>query len=53
MNAPETREREFASLRMIRDNYEKTIIALNCDFVQTQDGINVVKLIDFLLEAIY
>lgn len=26
MNAPETRERELASLRLIRDNYEKTII---------------------------
>lgn len=49
MNAPETRERELAPLRKIRDNYEKVVIALDCDLVQTQDGIKIVKALDFLL----
>ena len=50
MNAPETRERELAPLRKIRDNYEKWVIALDCNLTQTQDGIKVVKVLDFLLE---
>lgn len=51
MNAPETRERELAPLRKIRDNYEKIVIALDCDMTQTEDGIKVVKAIDYLLET--
>lgn len=50
MNAPETRERELAPLRKIRDNYEKLVIALECDLPQTQDGIKIVKALDYLLE---
>ena len=49
MNAPETRERELAPLRKIRDNYEKLVVALDCDLTQTQDGIRIVKAIDFLM----
>lgn len=49
MNAPETRERELAPLRKIRDNYEKMVIALDCDLTQTQDGIKIIKALDFLL----
>lgn len=49
MNSPETRERELAPLRKIRDHYEKLVIALDCDFTQTQDGIKVVHALDFLL----
>ena len=49
MNAPETREREFAPLRKIRDNYEKMVITLDCDLTQTQDGIKIVKVLNFLL----
>lgn len=49
MNAPETRERELAPLRKIRDNYEKVVIALDCDLVQTQDGIEIVRALDFLI----
>ena len=49
MNAPETREREFASLRHIRDNHEKIVIALECDLPYSQDGIKLVRLLDFLL----
>ena len=49
MNAPETQERKLAPLRKIRDNYEKLVIALDCDLTQTQDGIKTVKALDFLL----
>ena len=49
MNAPETRERELAPLRKIRDSYEKIVIALECDLSQTQDGIKIIRALDFLL----
>ena len=49
MNEPDTRERELASLRMIRDNYEKSVIAGSCDNPVTQDGIKIKNLTDFLL----
>ena len=49
MNAPETRERELAPLRKIRDSYEKIVIALECDLTQTQDGIKIIRAFDFLL----
>ena len=52
MNVPETRERELAPLRKIRDNYEKVVIALECDIPQTQDGIKIIQATDFLLEDI-
>ena len=50
MNALETRERELAPLRKIRDSYEKIVIALECDLAMTQDGIKIIKALDFLLE---
>lgn len=50
MNAPETRERELAPLQKIRDHYEKVVIALDCDMPQPQDGIKIIKALDFLLE---
>ena len=50
MNAPETRERELTPLRKIRDRYEKVVIALECDLTQTQDGIKIIRALDFLLE---
>lgn len=49
MNDPATREREFAPLRKVKDNYEKIIIANEVLDTATQDGIRIVKLIDFLL----
>ena len=49
MNAPETRERELAPLRKIRDNYEKVVVTLDCDLMQTQDGIKIVRALDYLL----
>lgn len=50
MNAPETRERELAPLRKIRDSYEKIVIALECDLTQTQDGIKIIRALDLLLD---
>lgn len=49
MNAPETRERELSPLRKIRDSHEKIVIALDCNMAQTEDGIKIVRVIDFLL----
>ena len=50
MNDPHTRERELAPLRKIRDNYEKLVIARNCDNLATIDGIKLITLTDFLLD---
>ncbi|MGN1383418.1 MAG: ATP-binding protein [Eubacterium sp.] len=50
MTAEGTKERELAPLRMVRDNYEKTIITLNTPSTASIDGINIVRLIDFLTE---
>ena len=49
MNAPETRERELSPLRKIPDNYEKIVIAMECDLPQDQDGIKIINAVDFLL----
>lgn len=49
MNDPSTRERELAPLQKIRDNYEKIVLAGECDNPVTQDGIKIVRLTDFLL----
>ncbi len=46
----ELRERELAPLRKIRDNYEKIVLAGECDNPVTQDGIKIVRLTDFLME---
>ncbi len=51
MDEPSTRERELIPLRKIRDNYEKVVIAGKCANPVTQDGIKIVKLVDFLLET--
>jgi len=46
----DTSERELTPLRKIRNNYEKIVIANECAAPVTEDGIKIVKLIDFLLE---
>ncbi len=51
MNDSSTRERELAPLQKIRDNYEKVVLAGECDNPVTQDGIKIIKLTDFLLEG--
>lgn len=49
INASQTMQRELEPLRQIRDNYEKIVIALECDLPITQEGIKIVRLLDFLL----
>jgi len=51
MDDPDTRMRELAPLKAIRDNYEKIVIASDIDHPFTQEGIKMVKLIDFLLNS--
>ena len=52
MNAPETRTRELAPLQAVQDNYEKTVIAMDCDLISDVDGIKIVKALDFLLSEV-
>lgn len=49
MLSPETRERELAPLRAIRDNYEKIVIAMDHGLETDIDGIKIINAIDFLL----
>ncbi len=49
MDAPDTRTRELAPLRDVKDHHEKMVIALHRDFPMTEDGIKILPLIDFLL----
>ena len=49
MQSPETRERELRPLRLIPDNYEKTVLSMDRSFIQSYDGIKVENLIDWLL----
>ena len=44
-----TYEREFASLKAIKDNYPKYVLTLD-EFPMGEDGINQKNIIDFLLE---
>ena len=37
MNAPETRARELAPLQAVQDNYEKIVIAMDCDLISDVD----------------
>lgn len=50
MNSPETRERELRPLQLIPDNYEKIVLSMDRDFIQSFDGIKSINLIDWLLE---
>ena len=49
MQSPETRERELRPLRMISDNYEKIVLSMDRDFINSYDGIKSLNLIDWLL----
>ena len=49
MQSPETRERELRPLRLIPDNYEKTVLSMDRSFIHFYDGIKVENLIDWLL----
>jgi predicted AAA+ superfamily ATPase len=49
MEQPETREREFRSLRSIEDNYPKIVLSLDDFPASDAGGIRHLNLIDFLL----
>lgn len=49
MHIPETRERELRPLRMIPDNYEKLVLSMDRNFINSYDGIKSLNLIDWLL----
>ena len=49
MQSPETRERELRPLRLIPDNYEKTVLSMDRSFIHSYDGIKVENLIDWIL----
>lgn len=50
MQSPETRERELRPLRMIPDNYEKIVLSMDRNYINSYDGIKSLNLIDWLLE---
>lgn len=49
MLSTETRERELRPLRMIPDNYEKIVLSMDRNFINSYDGIKSLYLIDWLL----
>ena len=49
MLSPDTRERELRPLRMIPDNYEKIVLSMDRNFINSYDGIKSLNLIDWLL----
>lgn len=49
MQSEETRERELAPLRMLHDNYEKIILSMDRNYINSYAGIRAVNVIDWLL----
>lgn len=49
MANPDVRKREFAPLRKINDNYEKTVLSLDTEYEETFEGIKPLNLIKRLL----
>lgn len=49
IGSQETRERELRPLRMISDNYEKIILSMDRNYINSYDGIKSLNLIDWLL----
>ena len=49
MQSPETRERELKPLRSIPDNYEKIVLSMDRNYINSYDGIKSLCLIDWLL----
>ena len=49
MATEETRDRELRPLKAINDNYEKIILSMDRDFIQSYEGIRSINLIDWLM----
>ena len=50
MTAETTRSRELEPLKMVRDNYKKVVLTMHTDSTASVEGIQIQKVIDFLLE---
>ena len=51
MMSEDTREREFRSLRSIRDNFPKTILTLDQLGLGNEGGVGIVNVLDWLLDT--
>ncbi len=49
MNSEIVRERELRPLMMIPDNYEKIVLTMERNYIQSYQGIKVINIIDYLL----
>lgn len=49
MNNEIVRERELRPLKMIPDNYEKIVLTMDRNYIQSYEGIKILNIIDFLL----
>lgn len=50
MASSNTRERELAPFYKIKDNFEKIVITNDENYLGIQDGIKIIRLVDFLLD---
>ena len=50
MASSNTREREIAPFHKIQDNFEKIVITNDESYLGIQDGIKIIRLVDFLLD---
>lgn len=48
--SPDVRERELRPLMSIPDHHEKMVLSMDRSFIESQDGIKIVNLLDFLLD---
>ena len=49
MLSPDVRERELRPLISIPDHHEKLVLSMDRSFVQSQEGVRIINLLDFLL----
>ena len=50
MASSNTREREIAPFHKIQDNFEKIVITNDENYLGIEDGIKIIRLVDFLLD---
>ena len=50
MASSNTREREIAPFYKIQDNFEKIVITNDESYLGIEDGIKIIRLVDFLLD---
>ena len=50
MQSPEIRARELRPLQIIDDNYEKVVLSMDRNYINSYGGIKSLNLIDWLLQ---